>query len=218
MTPNSRDVVLNRIRQALADRPEAELPAAPEVWPSTNPDVESMVQRFAEEFDALDGELYRLGSIDEARAKLRELVDGLDGATLGVVDRPLPRDLTQGLAPERIAWAADAGTPREMARLGAGLIEAEALLADTGSCVVACGTAEERLMCYVVPTCIVVARPSQLREHLPAAWGELGPRAADPALRGELVLLTGPSRTSDIEKILILGVHGPKRLVVLLVQ
>ena len=35
--------------------------------------------------------------------------------------------------------------------------------------------------------------------------------------RGEIVLITGPSRTADIEKILILGVHGPKRLVVLLV-
>ena len=47
--------------------------------------------------------------------------------------------------------------------------------------------------------------------------GSVVARAADPAVRGELVILTGPSRTADIEKILILGVHGPKRLVVLLV-
>ena len=36
--------------------------------------------------------------------------------------------------------------------------------------------------------------------------------------RGEIVLITGPSRTSDIEKVLILGVHGPKRLIVLVVE
>ena len=36
--------------------------------------------------------------------------------------------------------------------------------------------------------------------------------------RSMVTLVTGPSRTADIEKILILGVHGPKRLVVLLVE
>ena len=49
-------------------------------------------------------------------------------------------------------------------------------------------------------------------------WASIAPRVADPALRGEFVIVTGPSRTADIEKILILGVHGPKRLVVLLVD
>jgi L-lactate dehydrogenase complex protein LldG len=45
----------------------------------------------------------------------------------------------------------------------------------------------------------------------------LAPRVAEPDRRGEFVIVTGPSRTADIEKILILGVHGPKRLIVLLV-
>jgi L-lactate dehydrogenase complex protein LldG len=107
--------------------------------------------------------------------------------------------------------------PRQMAELSAGVIEAEALLADTGSCLIACPTAQDRLLCYLPPACVVLARVEQLAEHLPAAWAEISARAADPALRGELVIVTGPSRTSDIEKILTLGVHGPKRLVVMLV-
>jgi L-lactate dehydrogenase complex protein LldG len=72
-------------------------------------------------------------------------------------------------------------------------------------------------MCYLPPVCIVIAKTSQLVEHMPAAWEKIAPRVADPQLRGEFVFITGPSRTADIEKILILGVHGPKRLVVLLV-
>ena len=99
----------------------------------------------------------------------------------------------------------------------ASVVEADILLADTGSCLIACPTAQDRLLCYLPPACVVVARLEQLREHLPAAWPTVAPRVADPAQRGEFVIVTGPSRTADIEKILILGVHGPKRLVVVLI-
>jgi len=219
---SSRDVVLGRIREALADRPAAELPPPAEVWPATGAATEALVERFARELGLLEGELHRCRSIDEARATLGELVAPLtgppDGAVLGAIDRPDLRELAAGLPAGRIAWVADEGDPRQMAGLGAGLVAAEVLLADTGSCVVAAATAAERLMCYLVPICIVLARVDQLREHLPAAWGELAEKLSDPQRRGELVVLTGPSRTSDIEKILILGVHGPKRLVVLLVE
>jgi len=64
---------------------------------------------------------------------------------------------------------------------------------------------------------IVVARLNQLAGHLPAAWRPISKTCAAKDSRGEIVLITGPSRTADIEKILILGVHGPKRLVVMLV-
>ena len=72
-------------------------------------------------------------------------------------------------------------------------------------------------MCYLPPACVVVARLDQLAEHLPAAWGPIAQGCLSKDSRGEIVLITGPSRTADIEKILILGVHGPKRLVVLVV-
>ncbi len=60
-------------------------------------------------------------------------------------------------------------------------------------------------------------RMDQLVEHLPAAWQSIARQCAQRDLSGEFVIVTGPSRTSDIEKTLILGVHGPKRLVVMLV-
>jgi L-lactate dehydrogenase complex protein LldG len=43
-------------------------------------------------------------------------------------------------------------------------------------------------------------------------------QAYDPELRGEMLLVTGPSRTADIEKKLVLGAHGPRRLVVILLE
>ena len=104
-----------------------------------------------------------------------------------------------------------------MAELSLGVVQADYLVADTGSAMIACGTPQERLVCYLPPACVVIAGVDCLAEHLPAIWDDVARRAADPALRGEFVFITGPSRTADIEKILILGAHGPKRLVVLLV-
>lgn len=213
----SREAILSRIRTALAQDPPLEPPPVPDVWPWRNPSPAEMAQRFAEALQAVHGEVIRAASMDEARRRLGELMEHEGWDRLGAMDRPLCRDLAQGADPERIAWAQSDWTAPGMADLPAALVEADFLLADTGTAMIACGRAEERLLCYLPPACIVAATMDRLVEHLPAAWPEIAPRVADPQVRGEFVFITGPSRTTDIEKILILGVHGPKRLIVLLV-
>lgn len=218
----SRDTILQRIRSGLSNTEAAgfaglQLPPVPEVWPQTNPDKKVLAERFAAELKAIHGETIRSATMDEARKCLAALLDEAGWEKIALLDRPLAREATSALPTERFAVAQADWTPQQMAELPAGLVTAEYLLADTGTSVVACGTAQERLMCYLPPACVVVARLAQLVENLPAAWPDLARRAADRELRGEFVLITGPSRTADIEKILILGVHGPKRLTVLLV-
>lgn len=214
---SSRDAILSRIRTSLAGDPPVERPPVPEVWAKTNPPVEQMAERFVEELKAVQGEVHRVASMDEARQKLAEVLKELGAATLGSIDRPLCRELVAGLEPVSVVWPTPEDNAPSMAGLSAGLVEADYLLADTGSAMIACGTSQERLMCYLPPACFVIATTDRLVEHMPAAWGQVAQRAADPTLRGEFVFITGPSRTADIEKILILGVHGPKRLIVLLV-
>jgi L-lactate dehydrogenase complex protein LldG len=153
----------------------------------------------------------------DARQQLARLMDAAPWARIGCLERPLIRELAADLPADRVDWVSSDWTPQQIEQLPVGLITADALLADTGSCVVHCTTAQERLMCYLPPACIVVARVGQLVEHLPAAWGPISAACAAKDSRGEIVLISGPSRTADIEKILILGVHGPKRLVVLMV-
>lgn len=214
---NSRDAILNRIRSTLAPQTAPERPPVPEVWPETHPTVETLAQRFSEELQAVAGEAIRCSSVEEAQRRLTHLLDELECPTVGVLDRPLCRQLTAAW-PERVSWPPAEATARDLSDLKASLLEADYLVADTGTCMIACGTTHERLLCYLPPVCIVAARTSQLREHLPAAWREIAPRTAAAELRGEFVFVTGPSRTADIEKILILGVHGPKRLLVLLID
>ncbi|NLX96566.1 MAG: LUD domain-containing protein [Rhodopirellula sp.] len=214
---SSRDTILSRIRTALSGEPPVERPPVPEVWPPGNPSVEEMADRFAEELQAVSGEIHRAATMEDARRRLAELLDELSCDLLGAIDRPICRDVLSEIPSDHLAWPEAGGTARTMCELAAGLVPADALLADTGSCLIACGTPQERLLCYLPPVCIVIARTDQLVEHLPAVWESIASRSADPNLRGEFVLVTGPSRTADIEKILILGVHGPKRLIVLLV-
>ena len=217
---SSRDQILARIKTGLAKQRAAgaladaeKVPPVPQVWPIENPPIEEMVSRFDEELKALGGELLRAGSIEEARAELTRLMEEGDWKSVGGVDRPLCRELGQ----DRVTWVGPEGEPKGMSELDAGLIEADFLLADTGTCLVSCDTPQERIMCYMPPVSIVIATTDRLAEHMPAVWENIARRTAEPARRGEFVLITGPSRTADIEKILILGVHGPKRLIVLLV-
>ena len=220
---SSRDVILQRIRSGLTNAVEAGFgdlrePPVPEVWPCMNPDPATLVSRFQTELEALKGEAIHCPTMADARRQLAHLMETAPWARLGSLDRPLTRELTAEIPTDRHDWVTADWTPPQIEQLPAGLIAAEALLADTGSCVVHCSTAQDRLMCYLPPACIVVARVDQLAEHLPAAWGPISKACAAKDSRGEIVLITGPSRTADIEKILILGVHGPKRLVVLVVN
>jgi L-lactate dehydrogenase complex protein LldG len=213
---SSRDAILSRIRTALSNEPDRQLPPIPEVWPVENPSVEQMAERFVEELKAVTGEVHRYETMQAAAEKLAEIVEGLDAEHIGRTDHAICQELVRDLPPECFLNDNDAD-PAELAKLPAALVGADTLLADTGTSMVACATPHHRLMCYLPPVCIVVAKTEQLVEHMPAAWDKIATRAADPELRGEFVFITGPSRTADIEKILILGVHGPKRLVVLLV-
>ncbi|MHC4401538.1 MAG: LutC/YkgG family protein [Planctomycetota bacterium] len=214
---SSREKILSRIRAALADDPSPQRPPVPEVWPRENPSTEAMADRFARELEALAGELHRCGSVQEARAQLSDVLGQLGEGTIGAIDHPLVREVTSGLPADRLEWGTSQTDVPSMARWPASVVPADCLLVDTGTCMVACGTSYERMMCYLPPACIVVAAADRMFEHMPAAWEEIARRTANPRLRGEFVFITGPSRTADIEKILILGVHGPKRLVVLLV-
>jgi L-lactate dehydrogenase complex protein LldG len=214
----SREAILSRIR---AERPAGDplpRPPVPRVWPQTNPTTEQLIEQFTESLEAVDGEVIRCRSIDRAKEALAELVQREQWDLVGAVEEPVCREVVAGLKAEVVAWADDRTEPRRMAEFSAGMIASKHLLADTGSCMIDCPTAERRLMCYIPPVCLIVARIDQLAENLPAAWKQIAAAAAETKLGGEYVFITGPSRTADIEKVMILGVHGPRRVVVLLIE
>ncbi len=81
-----------------------------------------------------------------------------------------------------------------------------ALIADTGTAVVSSRLSGGRRSGLVDPTHVIEATEDQLVPDLAAALELIGPELADASA---VTLVTGPSRTADIEQTLIRGVHGP---------
>ena len=90
-----------------------------------------------------------------------------------------------------------------------------ALIAETGTAVVASRLSGGRRPGLVDPVHVVEAREEQLVPDLAAALDRIGPELATSSA---VTLVTGPSRTADIEQTLIRGVHGPGEVHVVFVQ
>ena len=103
---------------------------------------------------------------------------------------------------------------RELAGCDVGISECDALVAQTGSIVVTSRSAGGRALSVLPPHHVVLARREQLVPDLPAAFALLKSRWGErfPSM---ISFITGPSRTGDIERILVLGAHGPRKLTVL---
>ena len=101
----------------------------------------------------------------------------------------------------------------ELESSDAGITECDALVAQTGSVVVTTRSGGGRALSVLPPHHVVLARRDQLLRDLPAAFTALKQRYGSnyPSM---MCLITGPSRTGDIERILVLGAHGPKKLTI----
>ena len=104
----------------------------------------------------------------------------------------------------------------ELEKSDVGITECDALIAQTGSVLVTTRSAGGRLLSVLPPHHIVLARRGQLLRDLPVAFEFLEQKygANYPSM---ISFITGPSRTGDIERILVLGAHGPKKLTIFLV-
>ena len=87
-------------------------------------------------------------------------------------------------------------------------------IAETGGLLLAPGPREPRLLSLVPPVHLALLRADRIFDTLHQAFRELGWIRGLPA---NALVISGPSKTADIEQTLAYGVHGPKRLIVVLV-
>ncbi|MDX5419528.1 MAG: LUD domain-containing protein, partial [Hymenobacteraceae bacterium] len=99
----------------------------------------------------------------------------------------------------------------------AGLTTCEALITRTGSILVSSANAGGRRLSIYPETHMVVAKASQVVPDIKDGLQKVRDKYKDnfPSM---VSLVSGPSRTADIEKTLVMGAHGPKQLVLFLID
>lgn len=100
-------------------------------------------------------------------------------------------------------------------RTDAAVTTVKGALADSGSLVLFPDAAEPRLMSLVPPVHIAVLDGDTIHDSWPSAMSAENWAGGMPT---NAILVNGPSKTADIELVLVFGVHGPKELVILILE
>jgi L-lactate dehydrogenase complex protein LldG len=209
-----RDQMLRDIRMALGRHPGQAVPPPPPVR-LVIPDVplgkriDSMLERVA----ALAGKTLHAKSLVEAREYVASVTQGKPAVTSNA---PFLRECGITELPGVRSGVTDRDELRSLcATCAYGISSADFALADTGSLVMISSREEARLVSLLPPAHIAVLPASRLLTGLDELYSIL-PRPAEQT--SSMVLITGPSRTADIEQILVRGVHGPGEIHVVIVE
>ncbi|HEV3258752.1 MAG TPA: lactate utilization protein [Gemmataceae bacterium] len=226
----SRDEFLQRVRQAVSagNRPGSTTAVGPRGavgYQGAGPDP---VARFRDEFTAAGGHAQLVADRSAAAAKALELAQAQAVKRVLVGGGALLESLNlleplRGLGMEvSSVQALQPETGREaFFQADLGISGVDYLVAETGSIALLARPGEPRSLSLLPPVHIAVAERSQLVPDLFDLFEALGAHEGEattqPALPSCVTLVTGPSKTGDIELRLVTGVHGPGELHVILI-
>ncbi|MBI1882221.1 MAG: lactate utilization protein [Chloroflexi bacterium] len=217
--------IKNNLRHALLPEASPEHPGSFQVYTfQAGAPVEKMAEDFARELRALAGHVHILEDTEAVVAVILEILQSHQTECIITWDETglglpwLPGALAEaGITRVDSYIAADAeGRKANLAALDGivvGLTGAQGGLADMGSLALVSGPGRGRLASLLPPVHIAILPTQKLYPSLPAFL------AANPTVAAEgsnLVFITGPSRTADIELTLSMGVHGPKEIHVII--
>jgi L-lactate dehydrogenase complex protein LldG len=209
----SRDAILHRVRTALGRGAGQAIPAAPPVRiriPQTT--AEARIASMLARVEALAGEAVRVETPAAARAWVAAAIEGKQAVASNA---PF---LAECGIPELPGVSCGLTLESELRRLCAttdvGITSADYALADTGTLVMLSSPREARLISLLPPAHIALVPSGRILSGLDELFDTV-PLPAEQT--SSMVLITGPSRTADIEQILVRGVHGPGKIAVVVV-
>lgn len=208
MAGNSRDTILKKIKQALKQPVPVPFPAIQSVQPFTPLQQEPALE-FAERFTNLQGRFSYCSSEAELVSQLAALISSRKWEKLFCREAAIRTLL------EHNGW--DTNYHPTLPDCDVAITSCEFLVARTGSIILSSSGESGRTVSVYAPVHICIAYSHQL-------VNDIGDGMEQLLLTGEnnypslVTLATGPSRTADIEKTLVVGVHGPKEVFCFLID
>jgi len=204
MTADARETVLTQIRQSLGRTGPAALQPLPGAGPRPAYDGD-VVEHFVAKMQEKAATVEPLGSLAEVGTAVQRFLDRVQAPPRLRAARALPD----------IAWPAGLQIEHGAARREdvSSVTPCFAALAESGGIVTLSGPDTPSTLNFVPDNHIVLVLRSQVQRHLEDVWAQW--RASGRPMPRTLNIISGPSRTADIEQTIQLGAHGPRRLHIL---
>ena len=206
----SREKVLKKIRDALIEQTEPPYPVLDQDSSVFEPILEPLDVTFAQELVKVAGKFVYCEGDDDFLATLQLFILEKNWPVLYCFDPVLQDFLRKGGIPFD-------SNPKNISDARLGITRCEHLISRLGSVMVSSKLSPGRQISVFPEIHLVVGYPDQLVPDLKQAFQSIRKKYKNdyPSL---ISLITGPSRTADIEKTLVMGAHGPKELYVFLIE
>ncbi len=178
-------------------------------------DSPSPIERFREALEAVAGHCVVVHDEGEAAEALRGIIEERKARRVAVSDAALARRVLGGA--NSGAELLENAAPADLFDCDLGVTCAQWAVAETGTLVLEAESERHRLASLVPPAHVALVEAGRIRETLGEVLAALNEKGRD-ALSRTVTFITGPSRTSDIELTLAIGVHGPGELYVIIIE
>ena len=205
----AKENILKKIRQALAQPVPLPFPQSEGTSSVFQPLQKEMEVEFAENFTGLLGKFSYCANETELKDQIKKLVAAKNFKAVYCRENRYQNSILQN--------GFDGITTTDINLCDVAITGCEYLIARTGSIVLSSGQQSGRTVSVYAPIHICIAYTNQLVYDIKEGLQKMKLKYPEkiPSL---ITFATGPSRTADIEKTLVVGVHGPKEVFLFLVE